>query len=406
MAKRTSEARSYSILFALLGFVAMAAITAIACQVPHGDKQGNQVAEVPDAGPGPEAAQASDAVPAPEASHAPNAAHAAEAAHAPEAARPPVSVSTAVAAVKTLHETVGASGYIEPSMPVFLTAKVVSRVVSVPVDLGVVVKPGALLVALDSHLYEAKLAAEKAVYEHAHNQLGRMISLEKMNYASAVQVEEARVADANAKDALINAQINLTNTKILSPAPAVVLQRSINPGEMTKIDQELILLGIIDPIMMVAQVSENKIGSVYLGMQAEVGTDAFPGVMFTGTVAKIDSKVNDATRTFAVYIRLANHDLRLKKGVTGYSRIAAARTVLAVPSIALMNPVGERATVFVVDKAGKARMREIRYGAMVEGMAEVLSGVEEGEQVVTAGQSGLRDNDDVQVKNVSTGSQS
>ena len=329
-----------------------------------------------------------------------------ESVHLPEAVRLPVTVQTAPATVKTLHETVGASGYIEPSMPVFLTAKVISRVLSVPVDLGVVVQPGTLLVQLDPRLYEAKLAAARVVYEHTRNQLQRMISLEKMNFASAVQVEDARVALANAQDELISAQINLTNTKLLSPAPAVVLQRSINPGEMTKIDQELILLGIIDPVMMVAQVTENKIGSVYLGMQAEVGTDAFPGVTFSGTITKIDSKVNDTTRTFSVYIRLANHDLRLKKGVTGYSRIAAARTVLAIPSGAAINAVGDRATVFVVDKEDKAHMRQIRYGMMVEGMTEVLSGVAEGEQVVTAGQSGLRDNDKVQVNSVATGNRS
>ena len=360
----------------------MAAIAAMACRPLHAEKQETGAVHLPESAPLPEAVRP------------------------PEPVQLPVSVHTAPATVKTLHETVGASGYIEPSMPVFLTAKVISRVVSVPVDLGVVVKPGALLVQLDPHLYEAKLEAARVVYEHARNQLQRMLSLEKMNFASAVQVEEARVAAANAQDALISAQINLTNTKVLSPAPAVVLQRSINPGEMTKIDQELILLGIIDPIMMVAQVTENKIGSVYLGMPADVGTDAFPGVTFTGTIAKIDSKVNDTTRTFAVYIRLANHDLRLKKGVTGYSRIAAARTVLAIPSNALINPVGDQAAVFVVDKEDKAHLRQIRYGMIVEGMTEVLSGVEEGEQVVTIGQLGLRDNDKVQVNSVATGNQS
>jgi len=318
----------------------------------------------------------------------------------------PASVQTAPATVKTLHETVGASGYIEPSMPVFLTAKVVARVVSVPVDLGVVVKPGTLLVQFDPRLYDAQLNSARVVFTHTHNQLLRMLSLEKMNFASAVQVEDARVAEANAQDALITAQINLTNCKVLSPAPAVVLQRSINPGEMTKIDQELILLGIIDPMMMVAQVTENKIGAVNLGMEADVGTDAFPGVTIHGTITKIDSKVNDTTRTFSVYIRLDNHDLRLKKGVTGYSRIAAARTVLAIPSSALMNPIGDRANVFVVGKDDTAHMRQIRVGMMVEGMTEVLSGVDEGEQVVTVGQSGLRDNEKVQVNNNAPGNKS
>jgi hypothetical protein len=58
-----------------------------------------------------------------------------------------------------------------------------------------------------------------------------------------------------------------------------------------------------------------------------------------------------------------------------------------------MNPVGDRATVFVVTKDNKAHLREIRRGLMVEGFTEVFGGLQEGDQVATVGQFGLRDND-------------
>jgi membrane fusion protein, multidrug efflux system len=305
----------------------------------------------------------------------------------------PLPVQTVRASVRTLHETIGASGSIQPSMPVTLTAKVVSRVIKVPVDLGAVVKPGDLLVQMDRKLFEADLESARASYYHAQKQLQRMDALMLRHYASEVDLEKARTDAAAARDAMVRAEIDLANTRIVSPVTAVVLEREVNPGEITRLDQNLIQLGVIDPVMMVAQVSEDKIGAVYLGMKAVVGTDAFPGRSFDGSVVKIDSRINDSTRSFAVYIQLANSDLQLKKGVTGYSRLEGKRMVLAIPSTAIMNPVGDRATVFVITKDKRAHMREIRQGLAVAGMTEIFGGLEEGDEVITVGQFNLHDND-------------
>jgi RND family efflux transporter MFP subunit len=307
--------------------------------------------------------------------------------------RLPIPVQTIPATVKVLHGTIGASGVIQPSMPVTLTAKVVSRVMKVPVDLGAVVRPGQLLVQMDRRLFEANLETARDAYDHAQKQFLRMQALMKRNFAAAVDLEKARTDEAAARDAMVRAEIDLANTTIVSPVPAVVLGRDINPGEITQLDQNLIELGVLDPVMMVAQVSEDMLGSVYVGMGSETATDAFPGVTFNGSVDKTDFRVNDATRTFAVYIRLANHDLRLTKGVTGYSRLESDRMALAVPTTAVMNPVGDRATVFVVTSDNKAHLRRIQRGRLAEGLVEVLGGLQEGEQVVTVGQFGLRDND-------------
>jgi len=309
----------------------------------------------------------------------------------------PIPVQTLPATVKSMHEVVGASGTIQPSMLVNTTAKVIARVLTVPVDLGTIVRPGDLLCEFDPQLYAANLSVAQATYDHALKQLQRMESLEKKKFASAVDLETARVAVASAMDTVISAKIDLANTRVVSPAPAVIIEREVNPGEMSHIDETLFQLGILDPVLMDAAVTEDKIGYVYLGMPAEVGTDAFPGMTFKGTVTKIDSLVNDTTRTFGAYVQLTNHSLQLKKGVTGYARLLSTRMALTVPTTAIMNPVGDRATVFTVGTNQRAQLREVRIGLNAEGMTEILDDLHEGDQVVVVGQYNLRDNDLVKV---------
>jgi RND family efflux transporter MFP subunit len=167
----------------------------------------------------------------------------------------------------------------------------------------------------------------------------------------------------------------------------------VNPGENTQIGQPLFRLGTLENVLMMAEVAQEKVGSVTIGLRAEVGFDAFPGEIFRGEVVKIDPNTNPATHAFPAFIRIANPGLRLKPGLTGFTRIQRKKTTLAVPSIAVLNPVGDHASVFIVDAGDRARQREIRTGVVGGGMVEVLAGVEEGEKVVTVGQLGLKEYD-------------
>src|SRR5512146_1014907 len=115
----------------------------------------------------------------------------------------PLPVQTVPATVRVLHETIGASGTIQPSMPVTLTARVVSKVVKVPVDLGAVVKRGDLLVEMDRKLFRADLESARAIYYHATRQVQRMEALMRRHFASEVDLEKARTDAAAAHDAVV-----------------------------------------------------------------------------------------------------------------------------------------------------------------------------------------------------------
>jgi RND family efflux transporter MFP subunit len=309
----------------------------------------------------------------------------------------PIPVQMLPAKVTSLHEVIGASGTMAESTDVLLTNRVVAKVLKVPVELGNIVKQGDLLAQLDDTLFRSAVEQARLDLDHTTKQLQRMITMQERGFGSAVEVENARTANAAAQASLVQAEFNLTNTRITAPAAAIVLERDINPGEITSIGNEAFKLGIIEPLFMVAQVSEEKLDSVHMGLQGDVSTDGFPGVIFKGQLVKIDGKVNDTTRTFGVYLKIPNHDLRLIPGITGYARLINDRMALAVPSTAVINPVGDKAIVFVVDNENRAHIREVRRGPSIGGMTELLEGVQEGEQVVTVGTQELRDNDRVDV---------
>src|ERR1044072_4882399 len=155
-------------------------------------------------------------------------------------------------------------------------------------------------------------------------------------------------------------------------------------------------LGVLNTVLMAAKITEEKMHSVQLGLPAETTFPAFPSEVFKGTVAKIDPNIDPITRTFTTYIKIENPDFRLKPGLSGFARIRrSAKDVLAVPSIAILNPSGEQASVFVVDANGRASLRKVRPGVVVDAMTEVRDGLKEGEKVVTVGQLYLNNNDKV-----------
>jgi RND family efflux transporter MFP subunit len=301
------------------------------------------------------------------------------------------------AGVHPLHMTIGASGTVAALNTVSITARVSSRVTKVPVDLGDVVRAGDLLAQLDDRIFTAGVDSAKVTADHTAKQLVRMETLEQRGYGSAADTETARLADAAARQVVVQSQIDLGNTRITAPVASVILTRTVNPGEITNLGEEVFELGPIEQVYMVAEVSTDKTGFVALDMPAEVSIDSFPGEIFKGRVVKIDAVASVTTRTFAAFIRIDNPGLRLRPGVTGYSRLERSHSALAVPSVAILNPVGDKATLFIVDRQNRARIREVRPGLMADGMTEILDGLEEGEKVVTVGQLELHDGDPVTI---------
>jgi RND family efflux transporter MFP subunit len=322
----------------------------------------------------------------------------------------PSPVETVPVRRQTLEEVIGGSGAVQQFNTVLLTTQITARVLEVPVWIGDIVEKGNLLVRWDDRLIRATLDANRQFVETSNikiknetRQVERYTALAKQHMGTPLDLEKAQTALADAYEQLAKATMGLRQAEIAlervqmrAPIQSIVLERLVNPDEITHNDQIVMKLGAIDTVLMAAKITEEKIHSVQLGLPAEVTFPAFPAETFQGKVFKIDPNTDPVTRTFTAYIQINNRDYRLKPGLSGFAHIhRTAKDVTAVPSIAIMNPSGDQASVFVVDGSGRAALRKVSLGIVVNAMTEVTSGLNEGEKVVTVGQLYLKENDKV-----------
>lgn len=324
--------------------------------------------------------------------------------------RAPAPVETVVVQRQSLDEVIGGSGPVEQSSTVQLTSQVASKALEVPVKVGDLVKKGDLLLRLDDRLIQAQLDANREFVDVSNvkirdqnRQVERYTALEKKAMGTPLELEKSEIALADARQDLAKAkltyrqaEIDLENVKVTSPIDGIILERLVNPGEFTHRDQIVLKLGSLNTVLVAPKITEEKMHSIQLGMDAEATFPAFPGEVFHGKIVKIDPNIDPVTRTFIAYVEINNEDLRLKPGLSGFVRIRrSVKSVLAVPNIALMNPSGEQPSVFVVNGNGQANLRKVRPGVVVNAMTEITSGLQEGEKVVTVGQLYLKENDKV-----------
>ncbi len=322
----------------------------------------------------------------------------------------PTPVETVPVRRQTLEEVIGGSGAVEQSETVQLSTQLTAQVLEVPVKIGDLVKKGDLLVRWDDRLIQATVQANRDYVDVSNikikdetRQVERYTALQNQNMGTPVELEKSEMALADAKEALAKAtlslrqaEIDLEHVKLTSPIDGIVLERLVNPSEFTHRDQLIMKLGFIKTVLMAAKITEEKMHSVQLDLPAETSFPAFPGELFPGKVVKIDPNIDPITRTFTTFVKIENPDLRLKPGLSGFARVRrTAKDVLAVPSIAIMNPSGEQASVFVVDGTSHANLRKVHPGIVVDAMMEITNGLKEGEKVVTVGQLYLQDHDKV-----------
>lgn len=143
----------------------------------------------------------------------------------------------------------------------------------------------------------------------------------------------------------------------------------------------------VDTIWVDVEVFENDAGVVAPGHEATLNFPAFPGESWTSQVAYVYPELNPDTRTLRLRLVIDNSDRRLKANMFANASIKAAprEGALTVPREAVIRS-GDGERVLVAAGEGKFQPRVVTTGISSGGMTEVLSGLEEGEMVVSSGQ--------------------
>jgi RND family efflux transporter MFP subunit len=292
-----------------------------------------------------------------------------------------------------------------PNEDVRISALVPGRVTAMNVSDGDAVRAGQILAEIDprpledlQHQAAAAVAQAKAALENAKANLTRTDRLFQRGIAAGKEVEDARSQEVAAQAAvdqaaaaLATAERQLGRTKIASPIAGFVVKRLVNVGEQVDgtAAQPLLEVANLDRVELAANVPAERLPAVRVGQKAEIAVEG-SDERLAGEVIAIAPAVDPATNAATARIRIANRDRLLKVGMFALARVAlnVHKGVLVVPPTAIAKNEAGEAAVYVVT-SGVAQRTPVKLGLETTEAVEVLSGVSDGQEILTSSVHGL-----------------
>lgn len=265
------------------------------------------------------------------------------------------------------------------------------RIIKIYCEVGDYVKKGQLLVKMD----ETSLINIKTQMIQAEADYNRVKALHEAGGASQQQVEQLKMQVDVMKENYNNL---LENVNLTAPISGVITARNYDSGDMYKGGQEIVTINQMQPVKILVNVSEDNFTNVKKGQSVDVTVDALPGETFKGTIAIIYPTMDAATRTFPVEISINNPANKVRPGMFARTtfNMGTAKHVM-VPDVAIQKQLGSGDHFVYTYSNGKVSYRKVETGRIIGNKVEIISGVEDGAMVVTAGMAKLTDGKEVDV---------
>jgi membrane fusion protein, multidrug efflux system len=184
-------------------------------------------------------------------------------------------------------------------------------------------------------------------------------------------------------------QTQLADLTIRAPVAGIVSTRSVNAGENVTNTSKLMDLVALEGVFLEAVVPELEVGLLKPGATATVTVDSMPGKSFNGTVREIIPVADRSSRSFRVRIAVMGGGGGLPAG--GYARakvhVGDRPETVAVSKDAIHTEAGDTFVWLIApgEKGTIAKRQMVKTGLIDEKHAEILSGLQPGQQVVAAG---------------------
>lgn len=320
----------------------------------------------------------------------------------------PQTVSTTIAATSTWQSYTQALGTARAVRGADLAAQASGVVDKIHIESGTDVKAGAVLLTLKPNDDPAKLEQLEAQAELAAITLKRdqaQLAAEAISQAT-VDSDTSSLASARAQVAAQRALIE--EKTVRAPFAGTLGLRQVDEGQYLGAGTTVVTLQALDPIYIDFYVPQQALNHLKVNQIVKATVDAYPGVTFTGKVASVNSKVDASSRNVQVRGSFSNADRRLMPGMYANVDIenGDSTTQITLPQSAITyNPYGN--TVYLVQRGGADKahpvltvlQRFVKLGNTRGDQVAVLSGVADGDEVVTAGQLKLRNGVTVTVDN-------
>lgn len=325
-----------------------------------------------------------------------------------QAAKQSAAVETTKVVRMDMKSTVSATGTIQPVDSVEVSSKITARLKSVLVKENDQVKAGQTVATLDAKDYEAKRDQAQYKVTNTKAEYDRISYLYSIGADTQKQLEDAQMNYDTAVSALAQAESDASETSITAPIDGTIVGEPKTVGTMAVAtsDNPTVIMRIADlsSKQIKAKVDETDIGNVKVGQEATFTVDTYTDKTFTARVTKISqtdtsnswdtssssssgsSSASSSASVIYYYVTLDvdDPDSLLLPAMTARVEINTAdkSNVLAVP-ISVLKTDANGSYVIVRNDDGSQENRYVTTGIYSDEYVEILSGLEEGEDVVS-----------------------
>ena len=312
---------------------------------------------------------------------------------------PAIPVEIATATRGDIYATYTGTAPVEAFADATVIAKVGGEVRSIHVEEGDDVKAGQILARLDGDRLRLEQQQTEANLRKLQRDYERNVDLNERGLISEGDFERIRFEMEALKATNDLAKLQLSYADIRAPIDGVISERFIKVGNMLELEAATFQVTSLEPLVSYLHVPEREFRRIEAGQDAALIIDALGGAVFPGTVARVSPIVDPATGTFKITIEVSDESRKLKPGM--FARVAIVHDMhadaLQVPRSALIDEVGTISLFVVEDDI--AHQREVQIGFSSEGRVEITAGLNDSDQFVAVGQSGLKEGSKVTIIN-------
>ena len=263
-------------------------------------------------------------------------------------------------------------------------------------DVGQQVRAGQPLVQMDRDRATLQVAQADAQVRKLEANYRRASQLVEQKMVSVNDVDQLRYDLENARASLRMARLELEYGTVTAPISGVVATREIKPGNFVQINTPIFSIVDTSRLEATLNVPEREFETLKAGQAVQLSADALPGKVFEGRIDRVSPVVDSGSGTFRVISTFEGGGL-LQPGMFGRVRISYDQraNALVIPRTALLED-GNEPTVYSI-RDNKAVRSVLKLGYSEGQWVEVRDGLKEGDPVVVAGKSALREGSAVKV---------
>lgn len=301
--------------------------------------------------------------------------------------------------IETKIELIGETEAV-PDAIIDVPARISGRITSVSFVEGDSIKKGQKLATIDSpelaKLRSAYLVA-KSKYTAAEQNLNRINSLVKMNLAAKQELIDAESNLKVIESEKISAEENLRANglaidnsasgvyTVFSPRSGLALSRNAIPGSIVLGNQILTTIAELSQLWFQAKIFENDLKYLSEGIPGKIILNAYPDSEFEGILEHIGEKVDPESRTVHARLVFKNKNRKAKIGLFGKAILSVnGRNGIQISEVAIQSYQNKK-FVFIESKTNEFKWNEITTGFTTDRKTEIISGINEGDRVVTKG---------------------